>query len=175
MATRSFTKTAPTRTFGQFKEPDDAGSYILKKKAKTTFCGANMCTPSITVNTQGNLLLLRKSNALKYYNCADRFNKANLNINLITKLDLQGVTVMNAQDNITGIYTFLNYYIDPSGTLFGNNPCRINNYVSYMVYNPPNSFPVPNPPLEPIVPYPPVPIPNPDIPNPDIPNPDNSN
>jgi hypothetical protein len=166
MPIHQFVKSAPTRTFGQFKEPDDAGSYILKKKAKTTFCGANMCTPSITVNTQGNLLLLKNSNALKYYNCSRTFNKANLNINLLTKLNLQDVTVLNAQDNITGIYTFLNYYIDPSGTLFGNNPCRINNYVSYMVYNPPNSFPVPDPPLVITAPYPPVPIPNPDIPTP---------
>ena len=168
MATRPFAKTAPTRTFGQFKEPDNAGSYILKKKAKTTFCGANNCTPSITVNTQGNRLLLRESNALKYYNCAGSFNKANLNINLITKLNLQDVTVIKEQDNTT-FYNFLNYYIDPSGTLFGNNPCRINNYVSYMVYNPPNAFPAPNPPLEPIVPYPPRPLPIP-LPIPD-PNP----
>jgi len=32
---------------------------------------------------------------------------------------------------------FLDYNIDPSGVLFGNTICGINNYVSFMVYNSP--------------------------------------
>jgi hypothetical protein len=164
MASRPFAKISANRAFGQFKEPNTAGDYILNKKAKATFCGANMCTPSTTVNTQGNLLLLRQSNALKYYNCADSFNKANLNINLLTKLNLNQVVVLTPQNNTTPFYSVLNFILDPDGTLLGTDICNINNYTSYMVYNPPNDFPVPNPPLEPIVPYPPVPIPNPDIP-----------
>lgn len=131
-----------SKTFAQFNEPDEARNYILKKKAKATFCGANNCIPSTTVNTQGNLLLLKRSNRLKYYNNSQNFNKANLNINLLTKLDLQDVVVW--KKNSTGKpYTFVNYTIDPSGTLFGNTPCGQYNYVSYMLYNPPNSFPVP--------------------------------
>jgi len=140
------TKTAATpRIFGQFKEPNRAGDYILNKKAKTTFCGANVCTPSTTVNTQGNLLLLRKSNALKYYNYTDSFNKANLNVNLLTKSNLRGVTVLNYNPQINQPY--IAYSIDPYGQLFGSSLCGTNNYVSYMVYNPRNSLPVPNPPI----------------------------
>ena len=134
------TFSSANKKFGQFKEPDDAGSYILKKKAKATFCGANNCIPSTTVNTQGNLLLLRKSNALKYYNCFQNFNKANLNINLLTKLDLTNVNVMNIVSNYFSINygQFVRFIIDPSGQLFGNTPCGLNNFTHYMVYNPPS-------------------------------------
>jgi hypothetical protein len=136
----SYTISSANRTFGRFKEPDDAGSYILKKKAKATFCGANNCTPSTTVNTQGNLLLLRNSNALKYYNCFQNFNKANLNINLLTKLDLTNVNVMNIVSNYFSINygLFVRFIIDPSGQLFGITPCGLNNFTHYMVYNPPS-------------------------------------
>jgi hypothetical protein len=92
------------------------------------------------VNTQGNLLLLRKSNALKYYNCFQNFNKANLNINLLTKLDLTNVNVMNIVSNYFSINygQFVRFIIDPSGQLFGNTPCGLNNFTHYMVYNPPS-------------------------------------
>jgi len=159
MASRSFAKTSANRAFGQFKESNTAGDYVLNKKAKTTFCGANMCTPSIKVNTQENLLLLRRSNKLKYYNCLYSFNKANLNINLLTKLNVNKVVVLTQPINTTPFYSFLNFILDPDGTLLGTDTCNINNYTSYMVYNPPNSFKVPNPTLTPIVPTPPYPIP----------------
>jgi hypothetical protein len=129
---------AANKTFGQFHEPNNSGDYVLNKKAKTTFCGANMCTPSITVNTQGNLLLLKKSNALNYYNCINSFNKANLNINLLTKLEVS-IPVLTPS-SIPLSYPvdtppYLYYTIDPSGVLFGNTPCGLNNYVSFMLYN----------------------------------------
>lgn len=162
MRTHSFATSSANKTFGQFKEPTNAGSYVLNKKANATFCRANACTPSITVNTQGNLLLLRNANRLKYYNCANSFNKANLNINLLTKLDLTNVTVVEpVTQQIFPIPStpspYLEYIIDPTGALFGNTLCGINRYVSYMVYNPPNAFPVPNPPVPIPVPVPPVP------------------
>jgi len=135
---RSFKNTASCKTFGQFKEPDDAGNYILNKKAKATFCGANNCIPSTTVNTQQNLLLLKKSNALKYYNCFNSFNKANLNINLLTALDLKYVTVLNKTTSNNPLYAIiLSYQLDPKGELFGNTPCGLTNFTNYMVYNPP--------------------------------------
>jgi hypothetical protein len=141
---RTFQNTASNKTFGQFKEPDDCGYYILNKKAKATFCSANVCTPSASVNTQGNYLLLKNSNALKYYNCMNSFNKANLNINLLTSLNLEDVDVVeNVVNKTPGIGPYLNYIIDPIGELFGNTPCGLYNYTKYMVYNPPNSFPVP--------------------------------
>jgi hypothetical protein len=145
MPSRPFNQRS-TRPFGEFNEPDDAGNYILNKKAKATFCGANVCTPSVTVNTQGNLILLKKSNLLKYYNSTNSFNKANLNINLLTRLNMQNVNTVQQINNLPFV-PYLNYIIDPQGELFGNTPCGSQNYVSYMVYNPPNSLPTPNPAL----------------------------
>jgi hypothetical protein len=76
------------------------------------------------------------------------FNKTNLNVNLITKLDLNGVKVI--ENNLTGqtptsivlnpssgIPYYNNYNIDPDGVLFGNTTCGINNYEKFMVYKSP--------------------------------------
>jgi hypothetical protein len=129
--------------FGLFSEPQTAGDYLYDKKAKTTFCLANKCIPSRKVNTESNLLLLNRANNLKYYPCKNFFNKANLNVNLITKLDLKDVAVIaNFSGNAVpttvtqSAIPFLDYNIDPSGVLFGNTICGVNNYVSFMVYNP---------------------------------------
>jgi hypothetical protein len=129
--------------FGVFSEPKTASDYLYDKKAKTTFCLANKCIPSRKVNTESNLLLLNRANNLKYYPCKNFFNKANLNVNLITKLDLKDVPVIaNFSDNAVpttvtqSAIPFLDYNIDPNGLLFGNTICGVNNYVSFMVYNP---------------------------------------
>ena len=148
----AFRTTSGIKTFGVFKEPNTAGDYILNKKAKTTFCSANICRPSKTVNTQGNLILLNTSNRLKYYSCKNDFNKANLNINLLTKLDVKDINVIqninppyNTPVNINGSNTspYLSYLIDPTGVLFGNSTRGLNNYVSFMRYNPPPTQSIP--------------------------------
>ena len=140
-------KTNPGRNaFGVFKESQNAGDYIRNKTATTTFCNPNICVPSRTVNTESNLLLLRRSNRLTFYKDGyDSFNKLDLNMNLITKLDLSEVPVI--QSNITpfevpvdisaNVVPYTNYLIDPSGLLFGNTTCGLNNYLDYVVYNPP--------------------------------------
>ena len=63
-----------------------------------------------------------------------------LNINLITKLDLTNVPVIqnfiNNDIPTTIVLTsipYLEYNIDPSGNLFGNTICGINNYEKYRV------------------------------------------
>ena len=146
---RSFKNTFHTNSgrtaFGVFKEPKNCGDYTYNKTAKTTFCVPNVCVPSTTVNTQGNKLLLYRSNKLTYYSCSDIFNKSNLNVNLITKLDLQDIPVIqnnnspyNCPTDISSTSTpYLDYSIDPSGILFGNNTCGINNSVNYLQSNPP--------------------------------------
>jgi hypothetical protein len=140
----SFKTTSGKASFGVFSEPQTAGDYIYDKKAKTTYCLANKCVPNKSINTQSNLLLLNRANKLKYYPCVNFFNKANLNVNLITKLDLKDIPVIeNAINNKvpTNInpsdIPFLDYNIDPSGVLFGNTICGINNFVSFMVYDSP--------------------------------------
>lgn len=129
--------------FGTFSEPLEASEYIYNKKAKSTYCVTNNCAPKIGIGSQGNLLLLRRSNKLRIYPCKNTINKANLNINLITKLDLKGVPVIaNFVTNLVpttienDAIPYLDYNIDPSGNLFGNTICGVNNFVHYMVYNP---------------------------------------
>jgi len=130
-------------TFEVYKEPLDYGEYIKNKRAITTFCGANVCKPSRAVNTQSNLLMLNRANKLNYYSCSD-IDRTNLYINLLTKLDLSGVAVIqnNASppfvtptDISDNLLTFTNYLIDPCGNLFGNTTCGANNYENYLVYN----------------------------------------
>jgi len=138
-------KTYPGRpAFEVYNEPLDAGEYIKNKKAIATFCGANSCKPSIKVNTQSNLLLLNKANYLNYYSCGD-IDTTNLYVNLLTTLDLSDVPVIqnntapfNSPTDISpNVIVYTNYIIDPSGNLFGNTTCGINNYENYLVYNPP--------------------------------------
>lgn len=136
----SFKSKSGKSAFGVFSEPLEAGEYIYNKKARTTYCVDN-CIPKLKVNTESNLMLYKRANKLKFYPCKNLINKANLNINLITKLDLKDVPVIaDLSGNVPTIIEqnaipYLEYNIDPSGNLFGNTICGINNYVQYMVYD----------------------------------------
>jgi hypothetical protein len=141
----SFKTSSGRPAFGVFNEPLEASEYIYNKKAKTTFCKANVCVPSRKVITESNLLLLKRSNYLSYYPYKNRINMANLNSNLITKLDLLDVPVIQSNNSPFEVPTslsststpYLDYIIDPNGNLFGNSTCGINNYLNYRIYNPP--------------------------------------
>ena len=138
----SFKSNSGTRAFGVFSEPQNAGDYIFNKKARATYCVANNCVPSVKVGSQSNLLLFNRSNKLSVYPCKNSINKADLYINLLTKLDLSGnvPVIEEFAGNIVpspiklDSVPFLDYNIDPSGNLFGENVCGINNFVNYMVH-----------------------------------------
>jgi hypothetical protein len=151
----TFTTNSGFKTFGVFKESQSTTDYTLNKKAKTTFCKANVCVPNKSVGSQGQLELLRRANNLEYYDCDDSFDKTNLNVNLITKLDLTDVCVIQNKATPPECPTPLGpqtrfdvsgVTIDPYGSLFGNDVCGINNFTRYMVYNPQAT---PNPPPPP--------------------------
>lgn len=137
---RPFTNiSSANKTFGQFKEPKDANEYIHNKKARASYCIANKCSPSIKVASESDRLIFNKSNQLSLYPCANGINTANLNINLITRLNLRNVPVI--QDASSGAIPstietssipYLDYVIDPSGALFGNSVCGINNFINYI-------------------------------------------
>lgn len=164
--------TYPARAaFGENTKVQNARDYILDKSAKTNFCNTKFCDPlkKVKVSSQSDLLLLRKTKTLNYYTSLIKqpnnsnyinsnyvsnriptydFNKSNLNVNLITKLDLKDVRVI--KNNLTGqtptpiilnpssgIPYYDNYIIDPDGVLYGNTICGVNNYEKFMVYNPP--------------------------------------
>jgi hypothetical protein len=139
----SFKSNSGNRAFGVFIEPLDAGAYIYNKKAKATYCVTNNCTPSVKVGSESNLLLYKRSNRLTNFPCKNSINKANLDINLITKMNLLGVPVIaNFSGNTPTTITSGNTYnIDPDGKLFGNTICGINNYLNYLQYNLPYKAP----------------------------------
>jgi hypothetical protein len=131
--------------FGSNRESINAGDYILRKKARSAFCTSGICPQKYILNTQGELNLLRTAKYLDSVKCKLPFDKNNLNINLVTKLDLTDVCVIaDASGNVCAtsiVYTeipdFYNkYIIDSSGNLFGNTECGINNFLNYLVYNP---------------------------------------
>ena len=142
----SFKNFSANPAFGANKEANNAGDYILRKKARATFCKSSTCPPRYYFNTQGDLNLLRTAKYLDNINDHLTFDKNNLNINLVTKLDLNDVCVIaDASNNICTtniVYSeipdfYTKYIIDPSGNLFGNTQCGVNNFLNYLVYNPP--------------------------------------
>jgi hypothetical protein len=151
--------SSANKAFGVFSESQNAGDYTYNKKAKSTYCNAKFCTRSLTVGSESNYLLFKRSNSsltvgsesnyllfkrakkLSVYPCLNSIDKTNLDINLITKLNLTGVPVIeDASGNIpstinTSTTPYKDYKIDPSGNLFGNTICGINNWEKYMVYD----------------------------------------
>lgn len=134
--------SSANKAFGVFSESQNAGDYTYNKKARASYCQSNLCTRSLTVGSENNYLLYKRSNKLSVYPCLNSINKANLNINLITAMKLTNVPVIqefSTEDVPTTITTtatpFLDYNIDPSGNLFGNTICGINNWEKYLVYD----------------------------------------
>jgi len=125
----SFKTNTARQTFGLFKESKTAGDYIYNKKAKTTFYSQKKCIPCKSFNTQSNLLLSKNNYFLNF----KTINTSNLNINLITKLNLTHVNVYKAID--IGNPPYVYYNVDPNGELFGNTTCGINNFLNYLEYN----------------------------------------
>ena len=122
--------------FGANRESVDAGNYIQKKKARATYCNSNVCIKKNT-GTYENYNLLRGAQQLD--KCSLPFDKYDLNRNLFTQLDTSGLCVLRDASNnacATTIDPSLNIYdsyiIDPSGDLFGNSFCGINNFVNLM-------------------------------------------
>ena len=142
---RPFAKNNGKSTFAQFKEPINASQYTLIKKTKYTFCKPDYCHPNKNLYSQSNYMLLKQANNLATNDCD--INHTQLYMNLITKLDLSENAIV-ATDLSGGSYPvkidttvepYLKYNIDPSGNLFGNTVCGINNFENYIVYNPPSN------------------------------------
>ena len=128
--------SSANKAFGVFSESQNAGDYTYNKKTKTTYCNSNICTPSLTVGSESNYLLFKRAQRLRVYPCLNSIDKANLNINLITKLNLPTTVPVILPTTITTVTDPYKYYnIDPSGNLFGNTICGIDNWEKYMVYD----------------------------------------
>ena len=156
--THSFKTSSGKNAFKMISESQEASEYILNKKAKYTYCKnninkiinkftyCNIHNVNVKVGSQGNLLLFNKLNRL-VCPCYDSIDRTQLYINLYTKLDLSGVPVIldfsgnQVPSTIDGTSVpYLRYDIDPSGNLFGNTTCGINNFKKYMVYDVSNNI-----------------------------------
>lgn len=130
------------KAFGVFFESKDAGDYIYNKRAKATYCKTKISNFSPKIGTENNYLLFKRSKKINDCPRLNSINNSNLNINLITKLELSDVAVLqdvssNSVPSTVSLNSipFLDYNIDPSGSLFGNTICGINNWEKYMIYN----------------------------------------
>jgi len=129
------------QAFGQFLEPLEASSHTYNKKIETIYCvkDCNLKTTDLKnnrVNSQGQLIWFNHSKQF----LKKSINNANLNINLITELDLKNVPVVtDLSGNVPIVIDasetnpYLVYNEDPSGNLFGNSECDTTPFVDYMV------------------------------------------
>ena len=156
----SFKTSSGKKAFKMVSESKDAGEYILNKKAKYSYCKNNInkinnkltycnihnVNVNVKVGSESNLLLFNKLNRL-VCPCYNSIDRTQLYINLYTTLDLSGVPVIldfsgnQVPSTIDGTSVpYLRYDIDPSGNLFGNTTCGINNFKKYMVYDVSNNI-----------------------------------
>jgi len=146
----SFKTSMGGKTFKVFAESSTSGVYTYNKKARASYCNRNKCPINVKVGSQSNLILYNNAfllNASKS-RCIRTlgYDNTELYINLISKLDLSGnlpiITDLSGQAHPVSIDAsnnplppYLTYDVDPSGVLFGDTICGINNYVRFMVYD----------------------------------------
>jgi len=139
MSSRPYSSYSGKSAFGQVREPLDAGQHILNKKAIYSYCNVGRCVLGQNRGTSADLLLLQQANRLKYTN---NFNHADLYVNLYSQMDVGNVcTISDLSGNCpTTISTTvtpntlpLEYVIDPSGALFGNTTCGLNNFTEFNI------------------------------------------
>jgi hypothetical protein len=120
----------------------EAGNYTNNKNVHSFYC-ANKCPPiNSVVKNQSEYLLLQKTRQLN--NCSLPFNKNNLNVNLISKINLDNVCVLknNCTNvcNTDGIRFCLPIYLNYGINSNNNNFCILNNNSENRVYYPPPSL-----------------------------------
>jgi hypothetical protein len=138
---RSFNSNPGQAAFGSMKEASDSANNTNNKNLNSFYC-SNKCPTNITrVKSQSEYLLLQKSRSLN--NCSLPISSSNLNINLITKINLDNLCVL--QNNCTnvcntdGIRFCLPIYLAYGIYPYNNNYCVLNNNSEHRVYYPPPS------------------------------------
>jgi hypothetical protein len=145
MASRNYSGITVTgkEAFGNNKQEQSASDYISNKSAKANYCKNRICLPRTSIKDQSSYLLLKRANYLKYYKKIDEIRaiKCSLPSGLITTIQLKDIVVI---ENIEGqtpttisvtSLPYLDYIIDPSGTLFGDTVCGLNNIMDHRVFN----------------------------------------
>ena len=145
---RPFSTQPAKPAFGTFHNNNgSAGDYIINKKSKNILCNIDLKNQykNMKFGSQNDFINAYKQNILDICQ-GSSFNKSNLNINLITKLNLENICVIKNNNtnkcpttiNLCSI-PYLTYTIDPNGLLFGNSYCGANNYLNYLQYELPKS------------------------------------
>ena len=131
--------------FAQVKESTNASDYIKNKKTRYSFCTRNECYPNKKTKSYSQFYARQTADNLTSYSCIN-YNKSQLYKNLYTELDLSDLSlntpIISDLDgnsfpvtiDVT-VQPYLKYNIDPSGNLFGNDVCGINNFLKYVVPN----------------------------------------
>lgn len=167
-----FNNQRAKNTFGSLNEPVNSSDYIKNKKSKIIY--NRKIDKRYNNNGYNNF---KSQSSYEDYNLFNRgfrinrselnglipFSKADLQINLITKLDLECVPTLSSSiiytktinssvpptsptgtlpligyfNNISNYPFWYLYNTDPDGLLFGYNNCTIKNYLKYMVINNP--------------------------------------
>lgn len=138
---RSFNLNPGKAAFGSMKGTSNSGDNTINTHLKSFYC-SNSCPINITrVKNQSEYLLLQKARSLN--NCSLPISNANLNINLITKINLDNLCVLknNCTNvcNTDGIRFCLPIYLAYSIYPYNNNYCILNNNSENRVYYPPPS------------------------------------
>jgi hypothetical protein len=141
--TYSGTTTNGAQAFGQSSTNQTAGDYISNKKSNLTLCNSKICLPRTPTINQSNYLLLKKANYIRYSNATNPqgSSKNNLASGLTTTIDLLNVPVIQNTlgESPTTISTsaipYLTYVIDPSGVMFGDSICGLNDINNFRIIN----------------------------------------
>lgn len=141
--TYSGTTTNGSQTFGQLSASRNASDYISNKKAKSTLCNSKICLPKTPTINQSSYLLSKKSNYIRYSTTTnpEGENKNNLASGLNTTIDLLNVPVIQNTSGVspttisTSSIHYLTYVIDPSGVMFGNTICGLNDINDFRILN----------------------------------------
>ena len=141
--TYSGTTTNGAQAFGRSYTTQDASDYISNKKSNLTLCNSKICLPKTPTINQSNYLLLKKSNYIRYSTATNPqgSSKNNLASGLTTTIDLLNVAVIQntSGESPTTISTtsipYLTYAIDPSGVMFGDNICGLNDINDFRIIN----------------------------------------
>ena len=138
----AFTIIPAKPAFGNFSKQFNYSEVMENKKINSLYCD---CTPSGNIWSSSDLQRIRK---ITRQNCCDAsgcdvlpFNKADLQVNLITKSYQKNVLVLEKKTapgkaakidpTLTPIFAY--YNIDPDNKLVGDTPCGIQKYINYMI------------------------------------------
>lgn len=141
--TYSGTTVNGSKAFGHLSSTRFASDYISNKKATLISCHSKTCLPKTSSINQSTYLSSKKTNYIRYSNVTNPQgkNKNQLASGLTTKIDLLNVPVIQNNDDESpttisnSTIPYLSYVIDPSGVMFGNIICGLNDINDFRIIN----------------------------------------